>query len=77
MGGQKVRRLKAHAPYWFAIRDQATIPDVHLRGPGIDRVLTGVSFQGRRSFTLTLKKGTYRFFWDPHASFMHGSFDVL
>jgi plastocyanin len=77
VGGQKVTRLKAHTPYRFVIRDQATIHDFHLRGPGIDRVLTSVSFQGTRSFTLTLKKGTYRFFCDPHASFMHGSFHVV
>jgi len=25
---------------------------------------------------LALKKGTYRFFCDPHASIMHGSFTV-
>ena len=77
VGGHKVTKLKAHTPYRFVIKDQATIHDFHLRGPGIDRVLTSVSFQGTRSFTLTLKKGTYRFFCDPHASFMHGSFHVV
>jgi plastocyanin len=77
MGGQKVTKLKAHTPYRFVIKDQATIHDFHLRGPGIDRILTSVSFQGTRSVTLTLKSGTYRFFCDPHASFMHGSFHVV
>ena len=74
--GHKVTKLKAHTPYRFVISDRATIHDFHLRGPGIDRVLTSVGFQGTKSFTLTLKKGTYRFFCDPHASFMHGSFTV-
>jgi plastocyanin len=74
--GHKVTQLKAHRPYRFVIRDRAAIHDFHLRGPGIDRVLTGVGFQGTKSFTLELKKGTYRFFCDPHASFMHGSFRV-
>jgi plastocyanin len=74
--GQKVARLKAHTPYRFVIRDHATIHDFHLRGPGIDRVLTSVAFQGTKSYTLTLKRGTYRFYCDPHASFMHGSFRV-
>ena len=74
--GHKVTKLKAHTPYRFVIRDRATLHDVHLSGPGIDRVLTSVAFQGTKSFTLTLKKGTYRFFCDPHASFMHGSFRV-
>jgi plastocyanin len=75
-GGRKVTKLKAHTRYRFVIRDRATIHDFHLRGPGIDRVLTSVDFQGTKSFTLTLKKGTYRFFCDPHAGFMHGSFRV-
>jgi plastocyanin len=75
-GGHKVTKLKAHTPYRFVISDRATIHDFHLRGPGVDRVLTSVGFQGTKSYTLTLKKGTYRFFCDPHASFMHGSFTV-
>ena len=75
-GGHKVTKLKAHTPYRFVISDQATIHDFHLRGPGVDRVLTSVDFQGTKSFTMTLKKGTYRFLCDPHASFMHGSFTV-
>jgi plastocyanin len=74
--GHKVTKLKAHTPYRFVIRDRATIHDFHLTGPGIDRVLTSVAFEGTKSFTLTLKKGTYRFLCDPHASFMHGSFRV-
>jgi hypothetical protein len=76
LGGKKVTRLKTNTPYRFVIRDRATIHDFHLRGPGINRVLTSVAFQGTKSYTLRLKKGTYRFFCDPHASFMHGSFRV-
>jgi len=75
-GGRKVTKLKA-GTYRFVISDRATIHDFHLRGPGTDRVLTSVGFQGTKSFTLRLKKGTYRFFCDPHASFMHGSFRVV
>lgn len=74
--GHRVTKLKAHTSYRFIIRDRATIHDFHLRGPGINRVLTSVAFQGTKSYTLTLKKGTYRFFCDPHAGFMHGSFRV-
>jgi plastocyanin len=74
--GLKVTKLKAHTRYRFVIRDRAAIHDFHLRGPGIDRVLTDVAFQGTKSYTLTLKKGTYRFFCDPHAGFMKGSFRV-
>ena len=76
-GGHEVTKLKARTPYRFVIRDRAAIQDFHLRGPGIDRVLTSVSFQGTKSYTLRLKKGTYRFFCDPHAGFIHGSFRVV
>jgi plastocyanin len=76
LGEKQVTKLKAHTPYRFVIRDRATIHDFHFRGPGINRILTSVAFQGTKSYTLTLKKGTYRFFCDPHAGFMHGSFRV-
>ena len=39
-------------------------------------MLTGVDFTGTKSVVLKLRKGTYRFVCDPHASFMHGSFRV-
>src|SRR5690348_13241644 len=51
-GGRPVAKLKAHTPYRFVITDRASIHDFHLRGPGIDRVLTSVSFQGTKSYTL-------------------------
>jgi plastocyanin len=76
LSGKKVAKLKAGMRYRFVITDRATIHDFHLRGPSFDRVLTSVDFQGTKSYTLKLKKGTYRFFCDPHASFMHGSFRV-
>ena len=74
--GKKVAKLKAGVPYRFVISDRASIHDFHLSGPGLNRVLTGVGFTGTKSFVLTLKKGTYRFVCDPHASIMHGSFTV-
>ena len=37
---------------------------------------TDVSQTGTKTFTVTLKKGTYRFVCDPHASQMKGSFKV-
>ena len=76
MNGKKVTKLKAGTPYRFAISDRSSSHDFHLIGPGINRVLTTVGFAGAKSYTLTLKKGTYRFQCDPHASFMHGAFKV-
>lgn len=73
-GGKKVTNLKAGSRYRFVINDRASIHDFHLIGPGLNRVLTTVEFTGTRSFSLTLKKGVYRYRCDPHASFMKGTF---
>src|SRR4051795_9585597 len=56
MNGKQVTKLKAGKPYRFVISDQADIHDFHLSGPGLNRVLTGVSFTGTKSFVLRLKK---------------------
>jgi plastocyanin len=77
LAGKKVTTLKKGVPYRFAISDRASIHDFHLKGPGIDRVLTSVEFTGTKTAVLKLKKGVYRYFCDPHASFMHGSFRVV
>jgi len=76
LAGKKVTVLKRGMRYRFAINDRSSEHDFHLSGPGVNRVLTGVDFMGTKSVVLTLKKGTYRFFCDPHASLMHGSFRV-
>ena len=76
MQGKKVTKLKAGTPYRFVIDDRADIHDFHVTGPGFNRVLTSVEFSGTKTFVLRLKKGTYRFMCDPHASFMRGSFLV-
>jgi len=76
MQGKKVTKLKAGTPYRFVISDRADIHDFHLSGPGFNRVLTSVDFTGTKTLVLRLKKGSYRFVCDPHASFMHGSFVV-
>jgi plastocyanin len=39
-------------------------------------VKTSVAATGSKTFNVTLKKGTYRFVCDPHASQMKGSFKV-
>jgi plastocyanin len=74
-GGKKVTSLKA-GTYRFDVSDRSPIHDFHLSGPGVNKVITTVSFQGRRSVTVKLKRGMYRYVCDPHASFMKGSFRV-
>ena len=37
---------------------------------------TSVGGKGTKTFTVTLKKGTYTYVCDPHKSFMKGSFKI-
>lgn len=73
-GGVKVHKLKP-GTYVFKIADKSGIHNFHLTGPGINKK-TAVGFQGSVTWRLKLKKGTYKFVCDPHASFMKGSFTV-
>ena len=73
-GGKKVSTLKA-GKYKIVIKDLSNIHNFHLKGPGVDKK-TGVGAQGTFTWTVTLKKGTYKFICDPHASIMKGSFKV-
>jgi plastocyanin len=73
-GGKKVTKLKAGA-YTFKISDKSNIHDFHLTGPGVNKT-TSVGGTGSSTWKLTLKKGTYKFVCDPHATIMKGSFTV-
>src|SRR5262245_9639549 len=72
--GQKVTSLKA-GKYKIVVKDLSNIHNFHLSGPGVNKK-TGVGSQGTFTWTVTLKKGTYKFVCDPHASIMKGSFKV-
>jgi plastocyanin len=73
-GGTKVKSLKA-GKYTLVVRDKSNIHNFHLTGPGLNKS-TSVSFVGSKTFAITLKKGTYKYVCDPHASSMKGSFKV-
>jgi plastocyanin len=75
-GGKKITALKAGVQYKFEITDRSSIHDFRLSGPGVNKLITSVGFTGKKSITLKLKRGTYRFVCDPHASSMKGSFRV-
>jgi hypothetical protein len=59
----------------LVVSDKSSIHNFHLTGPGVN-VKTSVGTTGTKTFTITLKKGTYRFVCDPHASAMQGSFKI-
>jgi plastocyanin len=73
-GTTKVTKLKA-GKYKLVIKDRSTIHNFHLTGPGVNKK-TSVGSSGTTTWTLTLKKGTYKYVCDPHATTMHGSFKV-
>jgi plastocyanin len=73
-GSTKVTSLKA-GKYKIVIKDLSNIHNFHLKGPGVDKK-TGVGPKGTFTWMVTLKKGTYKFVCDPHASIMKGSFKV-
>jgi plastocyanin len=73
-GGAKVSKLKAGA-YTITVSDKSSSHNFHLTGPGVNKK-TDVAGTGTKSWTVTLRKGTYKFVCDPHASMMKGSFTV-
>ena len=74
-GTKLVKALKA-GTYTFFVTDKADIHSFHLRGPGANKVITGVGFKGTKTVTIALKKGTYNYMCDVHPT-MHGSFKVV
>ena len=82
--GKKVTSLKAGI-YTFKVSDKSNIHNFHLTGPGgfskVARPKTkmdadAVGWTGTVSFQIALKKGTYKYVCDPHATTMKGSFKV-
>jgi plastocyanin len=73
-GKTKVTSLKA-GKYKIVVKDLSNLHNFHLKGPGVDKK-TGVGAKGTFTWTVTLKKGTYKFLCDPHAAIMKGSFKV-
>jgi plastocyanin len=73
-GSAKVTSLKA-GKYKIVVKDLSNIHNFHLVGPGLNKK-TSVPAKGTFTWTVTLKKGTYKFICDPHAAIMKGSFKV-
>ena len=73
-GGKKVTTLKA-GRYTISVQDKSDFHNFHLTGPGVNKKTT-VSEVKTKTWTVTLKKGTYRYVCDPHSSQMKGSFKV-
>ena len=74
-GTVKVKTLKA-GKYSITVSDKSNIHDFHLKGPGVNKIITTTPFKGTKTVTVKLKKGTYKYVCDPHASLMTHSFKV-
>jgi plastocyanin len=74
-GGKKARSLRA-GTYALVVSDRSPIHDFHISGPGLNKVVTGVSFVGTKTIRIKLKRGTYVYVCDPHRKLMHGRFTV-
>ena len=74
--GKKVSTLKP-GTYAITVNDRSTFHNFHLTGRGVNKA-TSVAFKGtpKKPWTVTFKKGTYRYVCDPHALDMKGSFRV-
>lgn len=73
-GARKVTRLKA-GRYRIVVRDRSHMHNFHLTGPRMNRKTT-VAAHRTVTWTVTLRKGTYRYVCDPHKTRMKGSFRV-
>lgn len=73
--GRAVTTLKA-GTYSITVSDRSNIHNFHLRGPGVNKVITGLAFVGTKTIVVKLTKGKYTFVCDPHLATMHGSFRV-
>jgi plastocyanin len=74
--GEDAESVKA-GTYTLHVEDKSDIHNFHLIGPGVDEEVTSVPFEGEKTVTVTLQKGTYTYQCDPHASQgMKGTFEV-
>jgi plastocyanin len=73
-GKAPVTRLPA-GTYRIVVRDRSSDHDFRLVGPGVSRA-TAVETTGTSTWTVRLRRGTYRYFCEPHQLVMHGSFRV-
>jgi len=77
-GATKVKTLKA-GKYTFVISDKASIHNFTVEqqtGGKFEKTLTGTSFQGKKTVTVTLKKGKWKYYCSIHESQMFGFFTV-
>ena len=74
LDGRPLRRLSNPGPYTFVVSDNSRAHNFTLRGPRVNR-RTSVRGRGRSTWTLNLRKGTYRY-WSSARPGVKKSFRV-
>jgi plastocyanin len=75
-GGHSVKSLAAGS-YTFVIHDDSSIHSFALDGPhGFAKDFTSVGFTGKKTVTLKLKAGKYKYYCAAHEPTMFGHFTV-
>ena len=75
-GGKRVTRLKP-GKYRITVYDREYVHDFRLRGPRMNKTITTTNFVGTKTVTVTLRRGRYKYYCDPHEfGGMQGSFWV-
>lgn len=76
--GKPVKTMKL-GTYTMVVRDRGRIHDAHVVAPGFNRKTTPLTFTGRQTWKVSLRKaGTLRFLCDPHAPVgMKGSAKII
>ena len=72
--GKKVTTLRP-GTYTITVQDKSDFHNFRLRGPAVNKATT-VAEVATKTWTVKLRKGTYRYVCDPHATSMKGSFTV-
>jgi hypothetical protein len=75
LGTKRVTKLPP-GTFLLVVSDHSPIHDFHISGPGLNKVVTKVSFVGTKTIKIKLRRGTYRYVCDPHRTLMHGRFTV-
>jgi hypothetical protein len=75
--GRKVSRL-APGMYRIVVSDRSAIHNFKLEksGGGFERRVTTIGFQGTRTITVRLTRGSWEYYCEPHESSMKGHFVV-
>lgn len=76
--GKSVKKMKL-GTYTMVVRDRSRIHNAHIVAPGVNRKTAPLTFIGRQTWKVKLRKtGTLRFLCDPHALMgMKGSAKIV